>query len=469
MDHKLKRGEKGQKTKALREFFLRWDPQDGPKQRENKYRLLEHGIDNISDGIYLLDTKGQVVYVNNTFESKSGIPLNKLTGSSYLDIVSPKDQKLVKMNFEKAMNGEKVLPYKVEFVTSDGRPLCVEVSTQVIVENDRVIGLQGISRDITESGGGGGSPGKTRHELEIRLVELMDELVKTKGELQAEIAKRKRSSETLEEQARRYELVLKTAMDGIIAMDMEGHIIEINHSASQILGYPPEEMIGMNINGFDTRTPHESLEHRKKIIEKGSDRFETKLRGKDGRVVDIEVCSSFHEMGAGTFFSSIRDVTDRKQAFQALRDKERELEIKTRGLEEVDTALKVLLRKRDEEKTEFEEMVLLNMKKLVMPYLERLKKNGSDERQNIYVSVLESKLNDIVSPFSRRLSSEYLNLTPAEIQVADFVKHGKTTKEIAELLNLSCKTIEDHRKKIRKKLRIKNKKTNLRTHLLSIE
>jgi DNA-binding NarL/FixJ family response regulator len=103
-----------------------------------------------------------------------------------------------------------------------------------------------------------------------------------------------------------------------------------------------------------------------------------------------------------------------------------------------------------------------------MPYLDKLKKSSLNERQEKLLEIVDSHLNDIISPFIRELSTKYLKLTPMEIQVSNFIKHGKTTKEIADLLNLSDKTIETYRKNIRKKIGISNKKTNLRTQLQSL-
>jgi DNA-binding CsgD family transcriptional regulator len=162
------------------------------------------------------------------------------------------------------------------------------------------------------------------------------------------------------------------------------------------------------------------------------------------------------------------DVTERKQAEQALVEREIELEIKTKNLEEANIALKVLLKKRDEDKTDLEERVLLNVKERIIPYLEGLKKSGLDEKQKIYVGIIELNLNDIISSFSHRLSSRYLNLTPTEIQIANLLRQGKTNKEIGELLNSSPRTVAFHRENIRKKLGLKNKKTNLKTYLLSV-
>jgi len=95
----------------------------------------------------------------------------------------------------------------------------------------------------------------------------------------------------------------------------------------------------------------------------------------------------------------------------------------------------------------------------------KIKKLG--EKQRTYIGIIESNLNDIVSPFVHGLSSKLIKLSPTELQVSNLIKQGNTTKEIAEIMNLATSTIDFHRNNIRKKFGIKNKKTNLRTYLSS--
>ena len=163
------------------------------------------------------------------------------------------------------------------------------------------------------------------------------------------------------------------------------------------------------------------------------------------------------------------EVGERQQAEKALKKREKELKNKTTQLQELNSALKVLLTKKDEDRVDLEEKMLSNVRELVFPYLTKLNNGKLPNREKAFVSIIETNLKDIISPFVRSLTSKYLGFTPTEIQVANLIKQGKTTKDIAELSHLSPRTIEFHRDNIRAKLGIKNKKANLRTHLLSLD
>ena len=157
-----------------------------------------------------------------------------------------------------------------------------------------------------------------------------------------------------------------------------------------------------------------------------------------------------------------REVSERKQVEHSLRTQ-------SKHLEEVNTALNVLLKQREADKQALEEAVVSNVKELITPYVERMKKSRLREPQQILLGILEANLQSIVSPFIRIISSKLLNFTPMEIKVANLVKDGKTNQEIADLLFLSKNTVMVHRHHIRSKLRLKNKKANLRSYLLTLE
>ncbi|MBF0497493.1 MAG: response regulator [Deltaproteobacteria bacterium] len=163
-----------------------------------------------------------------------------------------------------------------------------------------------------------------------------------------------------------------------------------------------------------------------------------------------------------------KEITERKRTEEALRRREMELESQSKYLEEVNSALKVLLSQREQDKKAFKENVLSSVKELVMPYFKDLRKTDLTSQQLTLVNILESNLENIISPFVGNLASRFLNLTPTEIRVAGLIKDGKKNRDIAQMLGLSENTVIFHRANIRGKLKLKNKKANLRSYLLSL-
>ncbi|MDX2441575.1 MAG: helix-turn-helix transcriptional regulator, partial [Desulfobacterales bacterium] len=156
------------------------------------------------------------------------------------------------------------------------------------------------------------------------------------------------------------------------------------------------------------------------------------------------------------------DVTGQRQTANELKQRATELE-------ETNTALKVLLKRREDDKREIEEKIFANFQLTLSPILYDLEKTLTQDKQQDILKILKSDLKNILSPFSKKLSDKMILLTPTEIHVANLIKLGNANKEIADLLNCSSNTISRHRDNIRKKTGLKNQKINLRSYLLSLE
>jgi PAS domain S-box-containing protein len=320
-----------------------------------------------------------------------------------------------------------------------------------------------------------------------------------------DITERKRAEDFLRESEQRYSSLFKNNHSVMLLIDPESaDIVDANPAACSFYGWSQKELTSKKITDINVLTNEQVFQEMERARSAQHQHFYFSHRLASEEVRDVEVYSGpimLH--GKQLLYSIIHDISKRKQAEeelrrahagleqqtaelvklnetlkqeiearkqieQKLRKREAELKIQASELEELNTALRVLLKRREEDKVDVEEKTLSNVKELVLPYIERLRRSGLDDKQTTYVGILESNLNDIVSPLSRRLSSKYLRLTPTEIQIANLVKKGKTTKEIAEILHSSARTVEFHRNNIRKKIGIKNSKANLRSHLLSM-
>lgn len=163
----------------------------------------------------------------------------------------------------------------------------------------------------------------------------------------------------------------------------------------------------------------------------------------------------------------IRDITDYKRLESRLLEVEKKLEGNSIELNEFSSAFKVLLHQKEQHQKELEESILANLKESILPYTERLGKTELDDTQRNHLTAIENTLHGILSPFLKKISRNF-NLTPMEIQVADLVRSGNTSKEIASILGIAEKTVSTHRYNLRIKLGLKNNKVNLRSHLIAI-
>jgi PAS domain S-box-containing protein len=412
------------------------------KESEEKFKALAEE----SPNMIFINKKGRVVYANEKCEKITGYKREDFYSPNFdfLTLIAPQHHGTVRANFGRHLRGEEVEPYEYALIAKDGRRVEILLSTK-LMDYEGGKAILGILTDITE---------------------------------------RKQAEDALRDSEEKYRSLYVSMKEGVaiheVIYNESGEakdyvILDVNPSYETILGLKKEQAVGCEASKLYGIGQPPYIEIYAKVAASGQPTsFETYFPPMD-KHFSISVFSPRR----GQFATVFTDITERKRAEESLQKIHEELELRVEErtaqlvqskeqLEEVNTALRVLLKRREVDKSELEEKVLSNVKDLVLPYLERLKKASLDANQSSCVSILESNLNDIVSSFSHRLSSKYLGLTPTEIRVANLVKDGKSTKEIAEFMNLSEKTIQTHRDNIRKKIGIKHKKTNLRTYLSSL-
>jgi PAS domain S-box-containing protein len=288
-----------------------------------------------------------------------------------------------------------------------------------------------------------------------------------------DITDRKLAEEELKKSENMYRTIFETTPAATMMVEEDTTISMVNREFTAQTGYNANEVEGKK--SWTEFILKEDLErvmgyHSLRRIDPvaAPRNYEFRYIDKKGRIRDVYATAALMP-GTQRTVLSLLDITGRKRAEESLRANSDELKSKSRTLEEMNSALRVLLKQREDDKNELEERVLASVKELVMPHLEELKKCLSDQRELTHVQILESNLKGIISPFAQKLSLQFLHLTQKEIQIANLIKEGKTTKEIARFMNLSKFAIDTHRAHLRSKLGLTNKKANLRTYLSSIQ
>jgi PAS domain S-box-containing protein len=382
-------------------------------------------------GIYV-SQDGVFKAVNPLMSSLTGFSMEELIGKKSDSIIFPEDKNEVKQNARAMLGGQRSSPYEFRILTKEGNVYWVLETVTSTVFNGKPA-ILGNFMSITE-----------RKEVESRL----------------------QQSEKL------YRAIFETTGAATIINEEDMTIALINTTFERMTGYYREEWQGKR--KWTEYIAEEDLDmmvkaHRLRRIdpEAAPKQFEHSLIDSWGRVRKMYLTVDLIP-GTKRSIASFVDITEWKEAEQALKNREQELQTKSRNLEELNTALRVLLKQRENDRAELEEKVLANVKEFVLPYVEKIRGGKADEKSVAYLGSLESNLKDIIAPFSRKLSSKYLNLTPKEIQIANFIKEGKTSKEIADIMNVSKSAIDIHRYRLRNKLGLNHKKSNLRSLLTSI-
>lgn len=395
-------------------------------------RLLRLILETMPAGLVIQQIPGQIAFVNNRFAEILGYQTGQLVGKPLKEIVYLEDQNDVSQNAAGAIAGKPVpTHFTFRAVTRDNR-----------LKNLRAQAFHALWHDPPS------------------LIWYVYDISQTKLSLM---------------QSDKHREMLCTFFDIVpistaIVTWQEGRFIEANPSFFENTGYQKEDVIGHTVaeTGF-WPDPQERSRVMRIVGGNGVVKtFPIKIKIRNGEIHDCIFSAQLVQFNdAPCTLELFIDVNQDQSSNAGLPDKESTLSEKKREIQNLNAALKVLLDHQESEKKDQHHNLVISLKKKIFPYLDKIKTGRIDIASRTYLSMIELNLNDLISSLPNAAASQMQNLTVTETQVADLIRQGKTSKEIAAMLHVSTAAISFHRHNLRKKLGLLNKKTTLQSHLQS--
>jgi PAS domain S-box-containing protein len=391
-----------------RDITKRKQAEEKLRESEERFRSI---VENSQAGIIILDDAYRFVYGNDELCRISGYSRDEIMGQDFRQFLDEESKQLVAERYSRRQKGEEV-PSRYEFniVQKDGQKRRVEVSSAVIKDSAEEVKTVAQILDITERKQAEEALQAEKNKLQS-LVDAMEygltiqdkdyniiyegKLVETifgdhrgekcyrvyegrericegcpvekafkdgeshtserrvvmpsgevnfwentanpirdaNGEIVScleivrNITERKQAEEALRDEATRRRILVDQSLDGIVVLDENAKVYEANQRFAEMLGYTPEEVRELHTWDWDKQFPPEKLLEMGRAVDEKGLRLETKHHRKDGSVIDVDisinaaVCS-----GQKLIFCVCRDVTERKQAEEALQAEKNKLQ-----------------------------------------------------------------------------------------------------------------------------------------------
>lgn len=323
-----------QKSGGLDKKIYEFRPKGiSPSDSEDIYVSI---IESIEDGYYEVDLSGNFTFFNDSMARIIGYTRDELMGMNNRQYMDHYNAKKVFRAFNKVyLTGIPTKAFDWELIRKDGSRCFVEASVSLRRDSgNQPVGYFGIARDISQ---------------------------------------RKLMEQALKESEENYRNIIESIVDGYYEVDLSGNFTFFNESMARIIGYTRDELMGMNNRQYmDDYNAKKIFQAFNKVYLTGipTKAFDWEVIRRDGSRCFLEVSACLKRDLTNQpigFFGMARDITRRKKIAETLKAREKELEAKTKSLEEVNIALKVLLEKKNEEKAELETHVMSNVKELVLP------------------------------------------------------------------------------------------------------
>ena len=247
---------------------------------EQHYRRL---VEILPDAVGMMDLQGRLTTANRQAVKMLGYAgPGELLGKSTFDLMPPEEHERVKADLTVTLETGVMRNTEYTMLRKNGSRFPVELSAAVSTDADGQRGIVIVARDLTEQ---------------------------------------KRTKEALKEREELSQKIIGAAMEGFWMLDLEGNLVDVNEAYCRMSGYSRQELLSMHTSDVEVNeaSPKLVVQHAHRIVQSGSDRFETRHRCKDGRIIEVEVIATFLKLREPCVFAFMRDITERKQAEQLLR------------------------------------------------------------------------------------------------------------------------------------------------------
>jgi PAS domain S-box-containing protein len=271
------------------------------------------------------------------------------------------------------------------------------------------------------------------------------------------------------EEVPRFEALIQSLFDAYYDWDIESGREEFSEEMDTVLGMQP----GQFPRSFEAWAERLHLDDRERVLanvnrfaqKAGTYSDEYRLRREDGSyalVSDSGVTVSDEAGRPSHMIGVIRDITRERESEHVLR-------LQATALDESNIALRVILEQRSRDRDELARTINANVEQMVLPLLCRLERALADSPQLVYLEAAIQTLRDITQPMAQAFDGSAalcpVPLTPREREIANLIRIGKSSDEIAAALYVSPATVAFHRKNLRRKLGLGPRGPRLVTHL----
>ncbi|MEN6317214.1 MAG: PAS domain S-box protein, partial [Syntrophaceae bacterium] len=297
-------------------------------------------VDFLPDPTFAVDLSGKVIVWNHAIEEMTGVKAEDMLGKGDHEYIVPFYGVPRPVLIDLALKHDEELEKKYDFVKREGDVLLAEAEVPVrgvprilwgkarplYDNNGDIIGAIESVRDITMLRQAKEVLQKAHDELENRVRERTVELMEMNDALQKEIFERERAEAVLKESEEKYNQFFKTSRDCVFITSNDGRIVDTNDAAMELLGYSSrDELLKMKVPDLYA-DPEERVKHLRIIAKQGyAKEFPVDMRRKDGSIRHTLVTSAARYDADGNPIGAqgtIRDITERKLAEEALKSSE---------------------------------------------------------------------------------------------------------------------------------------------------